>query len=486
MAARLYPSKDTIEKAKNQERIIVQVPIGKLNPAPYNPRSIKQQELDRLERSIKDFGFVDPIIANAYPGRENVIIGGHARLAVAKRLNMKTVPTTYTYHPEPMEKALNIALNNPGLAGKSDDEKVGILLQQIKSAGIDPTATGYTASQVENLLTKVAGSRVDRRESHKPDNPITKPGDLWILEGHRLLCGDATKTKDVERLMDGDTAQIVFTDPPYGVAYTGTRNFGGPIKGDIPKEDRGFIDFLAVAFKQMSDHTTDNAAFYIWHSTSTREQFLEGMRIAALIERQYLIWAKDNITGLGQSDYRADYEPCFYAHKEAADKPKWTAGRDQATVWRVAERLTPEGEDSGGRLAISLGDGVIITTNSGDVLYLGRDKPTRKRVRRFKLEAGEELEIIGNEGAGNLWTVHRGNTSKYEHPTTKPPGLGVRALRNSSTRGDIVLDLFAGSGSTMEAAHELGRVAYMMEKDPAWCDTIVNRADRLGIETHKA
>jgi DNA modification methylase len=450
---------------------VKQVDIGAINPAPYNPRQIKPEQLAHLEKSITEFGFVDPLIVN----QDGTLIGGHQRLKAAKRIGLKKVPVVYVDLDKTREKALNVALNK--ISGEWDEPQLARILEELDADGYDVRLTGFDPAEMDKLFKKLAEEEPEADENLEPPaNPITKMGDLYQIGEHRLLCGDATNPEHLERLMMGRAAHAVFTDPPYGVAYRGTADFG-VLKGDKPTTDESFVEFLAAAFSNMTNATDDEGAFYIWHDPTTREQFIEAMKIAGLEERQYLIWVKEQFSGLGMDDYRTDFEPCFYAQK-VGHEPRWAAGRAEASVWRIT-RAEEEG------VAVSLANGLQLVAPDEEI-YVGPDKPKRKNVRRMRIEDGDTILIAGNRGDGTVWVAHRGNRSAYVHPTQKPVSLGVRAIRNSTKRGQIVLDVFAGSGSTLEAAHETGRTAYCMEIDPKYCDVITARAERLGLDVHLA
>jgi DNA modification methylase len=449
------------------------VPIGDLKPAKYNPRKISPAQLEQLERSIRQFGFVDPIIAN----RNGTVIGGHQRLKAAKRVGLEVVPVVYVDLDEVREKALNVALNK--IAGEWDEPQLARILTELDQEGFDVTLTGHDQQEINKLMAKLAEESVEpEHKENLPDNPITKIGDVYQIGDHRLICGDATNPEHLERLMGGRQAHCVFTDPPYGIAYKGTADFGGVIKGDRVRDDDSFVAFLAASFKLMERHAIDDAGFYVWHDPTTREEFTEALEAAGLVERQYLVWAKEAFSGLGMDHYRVDYEPCFYAQKDGQE-PRWFGNRDQPSVWRITRASEEEGT------SVSLANGLLLSAVD-ETLYLGPEKPKRKNVRHIRLEDGDSVIVSGNRGDGSLWTVHRGNRLAYMHPTQKPVGLAVRAIRNSTRRQEIVLAPFAGSGSTMEAAHDTGRVAYLMELDPRYCDVITARAEKLGLDVHLA
>lgn len=458
---------------------IVMVDVAALNPAPYNPRHIDDDELRRLERSIEAFGFVDPIIANQHAGRKNVVVGGHARLKVAKRRAMKQVPVVYIDEPEHREKALNIALNNPKLQGRTDQTKVAQLLKELDERHVDVELTGYNRPEVTSLLERI---RTDRKDAtaklDKPARPTTKAGDLIEFEGgHRLLCGDATDADAVARLMGNEHAHLVYTDPPYGVTYADRRRTEDfpdfeTIKGDKLR-DRDLVVFLVASLSNAKRWALDDAAFYIWHAQQTRRDFEAALDYLALEEVGYIIWTKDKFVQ-SWADYQSQHEAIFYCQK-AGHERRYYGPRTETSVWEIARS-----DDDGGLIA-ALGNGLRVIADNGEEIYISHRAPRGRKLRKFALAKGETLRVTSSDDDSDVWHVSKDPITEYEHPTQKPVALAERAIRNSTERGQIVLDLFGGSGSSLIAAHNLGRRALVMDTDRGYCDVIVQRAEREGI-----
>jgi DNA modification methylase len=297
-----------------------------------------------------------------------------------------------------------------------------------------------------------------------PGDPRTRPGDLYELGPHRLLCGDATSLEAARLLFGEERAACVFTDPPYGVSYVAPSGNFDMIVNDDRTEDDLVNNLLLPALKVAVAFTLPNAGFYIWHASSTREDFSFALKAAGLLERQYIIWAKPGFI-LGHSDYRWAHEPCFYASKEGK-VPAFYGDRSQSTVWRATIQAAK-------RTSAILGTGLVLIDGSGGRIYLEPKAPNGKKVRTMRVLPGQTIFISSNDRADDLWEIGRDDTG--DHPTQKPVALARRALENSSLPGDIVYDGFLGSGTTLIAAELTGRICFGTELTPDYCDVIVDR-----------
>ena len=353
--------------------------INDLIFAEYNPRQLTKEQYKNLKDSIKRFGLVDPVIINKNKERKNIVIGGHQRLKIAKDLKIEKIPCVELDLTIDQEKELNVRLNkNTGewdwdaLANYFDVESL-----------ID---WGFTNEELQFETPDVVGL-TDEDDIPEKVTPRTKLGDIWILGNHKLLCGDATIKEDVEQLLNGKKADMVFTDPPYNVGFNGRSGKFNVIKNDNLKENEfnNFINsFLSILkiLKIKTYYICCNWAFY-------------GVLQLKLKPKTCIVWAK-NVFGLGKG-YRHQHE--------------------------------------------------------------------------FILFNGHIKKEITNES--DLWSIAK--DSKYKHPTQKPVELAKRAIKNSSNVGNMVLDFFGGSGSTLIASEVTARKCYMMELDPAYCDVIVQR-----------
>ncbi|MGD0354880.1 MAG: site-specific DNA-methyltransferase [Dehalococcoidia bacterium] len=384
---------------------IEHIEIGDLKPDPANPRRISDQELEALTRSIREFGLIDPIIARR---EDKTVIGGHQRLLAARRLGYKTVPVVFVDLTMEKARLLNIALNK--ITGSFDQELLARLLSELnQTPEIDLTLTGFDDDDLKKLIKSLdAREKRERLEDFDLEaaleqcksQPITKPGDLWFLGDHLLLCADATDLEAVQCLMGEYKAAMAFTDPPYNVDYGNH----GPAKGrrSIANDNLGteFQAFLVKSCHNILEFT--DGAVYICMSSSELHTLQSAFISAGGYWSTFIIWAKNTFT-LGRSDYQRQYEPILYGWREGAQH-HWCGDRDQGDVWRV-------------------------------------EKPT----------------------------------SSPLHPTMKPLALIEKAIENSSKRGDKVLDLFLGSGSTLIACERTGRTCCGIELEPLYVDIAVKR-----------
>lgn len=437
------------------------LPISKLKEATYNPRQISGEAFERLSTSMGTFGLVDPIVVNKRTGY--TVVGGHQRLKVLRERGIQEVSCVILDIEEDREKMLNIALNNQKMAGEFDFAKMADLLLEFDQKGLDATLTGFSDDELEKILSWTPEGEETDEPPMVPleETTISRRGDLWELGGHRVLCGDATSREDHALLSAGQPpAQVVFTDPPYGVAYEGA---AGTIKGDAEAGD-ALLNLVRGALQQLLGRTVATAAWYVWHASATREDFATALKELGLMERQYIVWAKPSFV-LGHADYHWAHEPCFYAAR-AGEKPDWYGDRAQQTVWRVAQKTE-------GPRAAALGPGVLLVDGHGNKLWITKAPPKGKKARSFRVPLGQAIELHDGAGTGTTWEVARSGAS--QHPTQKPAELAAIALQNSSRIGDVVVDPFLGGGCTLLGAEKTGRRCLGMDLDPRWVDLVVRR-----------
>lgn len=297
------------------------IPISELRPAEYNPRVELQpgdKDYEDIKRSIQRFGFADPLVANA----DMTIIGGHQRLNVAKDLGYTEVPCAVVDLSKAEERALNVALNKMG--GRFDNTKLAHLLKDLSLGGFDTTLTGYTIKEKDELINGLtlnieavednADEIIDSVESI--EQPYVRKGQLWQLGRHRLLCGDSTSLADMEKLMDGQQADLIITDPPYNVQYVGKTKDSLTIENDS-MSDGAFFAFCLDAFTCMFSYVREGASIYVFHADTEGLNFRRAFKEAGFKLSECLIWAKD-VFVLGRQDYHWRHEPILYGWKEGA------------------------------------------------------------------------------------------------------------------------------------------------------------------------
>lgn len=378
---------------------VEQISLEKLLPYAKNSRTHSDEQVVQLAASIKEFGFNNPVLID----KESTIIAGHGRVMAARRLGMKEVPCIRLDHlTETQRKAYIIADNRLALNAGWDNELLTIELNDLLEDGFALDILGFNSDELKALLDPVEPTEglTDPDEVPEvPEEPKTKPGDVYQLGKHRLMCGDSTSIDDLEKLCDGQLVDMWLTDPPYNVAYEG--GTGLTIQND-DMEDGQFRQFLRDSYVAADMVMKPGAVFYIWHADSEGYNFRGAAKDAGWTVRQCLIWKKSSLV-MGRQDYHWKHEPCLYGWKEGASH-LWAADRKQTTI-------------------------------------LEFDKPSRNG----------------------------------EHPTMKPVGLFEYQMLNNTKGGDIVLDSFGGSGTTLIAAEKNGRIARIMELDPKYCDVIVKR-----------
>lgn len=351
------------------------------------------------------------------------------------------------------EKALNVALNK--IEGDWDNFKLKELLEELDTGAFDITITGFDEEEIEDLMTQfyVEEETEVKEDNFDPDKaaeeveePITKPGDVWLLGRHRLMCGDSTNIDDVLRLMGGKQADMIFTDPPYNVDYEGSN--GKKIKNDN-MEDSAFYQFLYDAFVAMYTVLKEGGPIYVCHADSEGLNFRKAFKDAGFLMKQCLIWVKNSLV-LGRQDYHWKHEPILYGWKPGAAHA-WYGGRKQDTV--VEEDVDLVIQKEGDHFVLSFSNGI---------------KSVMVKVPSY------EIVFSGDDSDSTTWRIEKPKKNA-DHPTMKPIALCARAIQNSSKPGELVLDPFGGSGSTLIACEQTGRTCFTMEFDPVYADVIVKR-----------
>lgn len=300
-----------------------------LLPADYNPRKDLKPgdaEYEKLKRSIEQFGYVEPVIWNQTTGR---VVGGHQRLKVLIDMGMTEVDCVVVAMDEEKEKALNIALNK--ISGDWDKDKLALLIADLQGADFDVSLTGFEPAEIDALFkdTLKDGVKDDDFDvgAELAQPTMTKPGDIWTLGRHRLICGDSTKAETYDLLMGSTKANLVITDPPYNVNYEGS---AGKIKNDN-MADEAFYNFLLDAYTQMHSAMADDASIYVFHADTEGLNFRRAFADAGFYLSGCCIWKKQSLV-LGRSPYQWQHEPCLYGWKKNG-KHQWYTGRKETTIW---------------------------------------------------------------------------------------------------------------------------------------------------------
>ena len=310
-------------------------PTNRLIPYARNARTHSDEQVAQIAASIVEFGFTNPVLA----GSDGVIIAGHGRLAAAQRLGLAEVPVVVLDHLTPTQRrALIIADNRIAENSGWDPELLRLEIDALRDDDFDVSITGFDADALSDLLdgeeTHHAGQTDDDQIPEVQENPISKPGDVWILGPHRVLCGDATKTESYDALLAGDPVDMVFSDLPYNVNYANSakdkmRGTHRPILNDNLGDQFGA--FLEASLVPMLQHC--RGAVYIAMSSSELDTLQTAFRAAGGKWSTFIIWAKNTFT-LGRADYQRQYEPILYGWPEGKQR-HWCGDRDQGDVWHI-------------------------------------------------------------------------------------------------------------------------------------------------------
>jgi len=299
---------------------IEQVKLDALIPYARNSRTHSDAQVAQIAASIKEFGFTNPVLID----ETGSIIAGHGRVMAARKLAITDVPSIRLTHlTDAQKKAYVIADNKLALNAGWDDEMLAVELTDLKDMGFDLDLTGFNTDEIEALLapTGTEGLTDEDAVPEVPEAPVTVLGDVWLLGKHRVMCGDSTSIDAVDKLMAGGKADMVFTDPPYGVDYKGIKN-----------DDRGGLDdLLRGAFGNFLSASKSGASIYVFHSDRCADifhaVFREFFHFSSMV-----IWAKNSLT-LSQTDYQSQHEPCLYGWMDNG-KHSWHSDRKQTSVWR--------------------------------------------------------------------------------------------------------------------------------------------------------
>ena len=406
---------------------VVERDVLDLRPYPGNARTHSRKQIKQIAKSIERFGFTNPVLVSG----ESEIVAGHGRVEAAKLLGMRTVPTIVLSHLSPEERrAYVLADNKLALNAGWDREILAIELQGLVDLEFDVEVTGFSLAEVDLILDEAREGSPDAPDS--PDDlvpplaetAISRAGDLWDLGRHRLLCGDARNAEDYTLLLAGELVDLVFSDPPYNVPIDGHVCGLGTVKhrefamGAGEMSQAAFTSFLTQTLSNAAASCKDGAIAFICMDWRHMGELLAAGGAAFSELKNLCIWNKTN-GGMG-AFYRSKHELVFVFKNGSAPHTNsfglGETGRYRTNVWNYA--------------------GISSLSSS----------------------RGEELAM---------------------HPTVKPVALIADAIRDCSRRGELVLDMFGGSGSTLIAAEKTGRAARLIEFDPLYCDTIIRRWEKL-------
>lgn len=302
------------------------VPIEKLVPYVNNARTHSPEQVNKLRSSLREFGFINPVIID----RDYGVIAGHGRILAAKEENIKEVPCVFADHlTEAQKKAYIIADNRMAMDAGWDEELLRVEIEALQAEAFDLSLTGFDEKELSDLFkddTDVEDDDFDV-DSELKEPAVTQMGDVWTLGRHRLVCGDSTKEETYETLMQGQKANLVITDPPYNVNYEGT---AGKIKNDNMADDK-FYQFLLDAFVNMEKVMANDASMYVFHADTEGLNFRKAFSDAGFYLSGCCIWMKPSLV-LGRSPYQWQHEPCLYGWKKKG-KHQWYSDRKQTTIW---------------------------------------------------------------------------------------------------------------------------------------------------------
>lgn len=409
---------------------IINVPINDLNPAPYNPRIWSDKATENLTNSIKDYGLVDPILVNEAPSRKNIVIGGHFRLKIAKDLGFKEVPVIYLNIPdENKEKELNLRLN----ANQGDwdysllrDFDVDMLLD-----------VGFDDTDLSNIWDEVLETEDDNfnvgKEIKEIKEATVKEGEIYQLGNHRLICGDSTDLEVIKKLVGKDKPDMIYSDPPYNINLNYSSGIGGKSnysrsKVNDNKSEEEYRNFIKATLENGLKVSKKDLHIFYWCDEKYIGSVQNLYRELGIENKRVCLWIKNNQNVTLQVAFNKVFEPCVYG----------TIGKP----------------------------------------WINKKHTSFNEILNKEIGSGNRL-IDDVMDLFNIWLVKRLPSNEYKHPTEKPPTLHEKALRRCTKPGDIVLDLFGGSGSALISCEQMNRKAYLCEIDPIFCTLIINRYEKL-------
>jgi len=415
--------------------------VDSLIPYARNARTHSEAQVEQLAASIREWGWTVPVLVDETSG----IIAGHGRVLAAKQLGLEEVPVIVARGWTEVQKQAYVLADNKLAENAGWDE--GLLrveIESLQALEFDMAVFGFSDDEIAELFAFEDGTAGNTDPDAAPEAgaiAVSRVGDLWELGPHRVLCGTVLAGLELERLLGDDKADAVWTDPPYNVAY-GSTLAGGIQNDDMSAED--FAAFLHTAMKNTAAAMKPGAAVYVAHSETEGGTFRDAFLAAPLKLSSCLIWVKSEFV-LGRADYQWKHEPVLYGWKPGRAH-KWYGGRKETSIRELEDTSVFSFNE----------DGSVVVTVGGQSLLITGDNLVAK-----------PLETT-------LVPVPKPRRSA-EHPTMKPIGLVARMLKNSAREGDVVLDPFGGSGSTLIACETHGFRGRLLEIDPKFVDVIVRR-----------
>ena len=413
--------------------------IDTLIPYDRNNKIHDEAQIKKIAKSIKELWFRAPILID----ENNVILAGHGRLAAAKKLKLKEVPVIqYTDLTEEQKKKYRLLDNRLADLSEYDLENLKLELQELN----DERLNGLFEEFDLKLEEEEWNEEIEDEAPLPPEITEIQEWDIFVMEWkaghHYLICGDSTKSETYEKLvaLAGKKADLLFTDPPYNVNYKGQgKKTSNGILNDR-MSDQNFLFFLQDTFHALSTALKPTAPLYVFHASKTQREFQNAMEENGIEIISQLIWNKPSINHIGAA-YKSKHEPFFYARMKGADIPWYGSEIYEETV-----RESPD-----------------------------RTQKTEKEI----LQALKKAKEAEKEGYTTIWSQKRHPVQDYEHPTQKPVELVERAILNSSREWELVLEPFAGSGTTLIAAEKTGRLSLNIELDPKYVEVILRRYKRI-------
>ena len=421
-----------------------------LKPAEYNPRKAltpDDKDYQDILNSIDHFSYVDPIIVN----KDGTVIGGHQRLTVLLAMGYKEADVVVLDLNKNDEKALNIALNK--IDGEWDNLKLTDLLLELDLGNYNISLTGFDNNDLENLVELFEVEPETTEDDYDADQayddvvkngPLVKQGEVWQLGRHRLMCGSSTDINDVKKLLGGDMLDLVITDPPYNVnyeekaealnEYRPNNNGAMKIENDL-MADEEFYSFLFKAYSNMYEFMRAGAAIYVFHADSEGLNFRKAFKDVGFKLSECLIWEKNNFV-LGRCDYHWRHEPILYGWKEGAAH-------------------------------------YFINDRTQDTIFLEDDVDFESMKKQDLIQYIKDMQNKYHDQTTVMF--EKKPMSSSLHPTMKPLELVGKLMKNSSKKDWNIGDFFGGSGSTLMAAEQLGRTAFVMELDEHYASVIIDR-----------